>query len=376
MDLDTLKAAIDGYQAANADALAALRQELSTAKTDATEARASLLEIEKKLNRPIAPGEQQESKALLSALGTFAKTGADEQKSLFVGSSPDGGFLVAPQMASAVRMRVQQISPIRQIARVISLDSGDGYEEPVFDDLPEATWVGEVQARPTTGTPSMKKTSIPLNEIYANPPVSQKLLDTSAYDVGNMLVRLIGKALAQKEGTAFISGDGLAKPEGFLTMPTALTADATRPWGTLQHVKSGHATTIKPDGLIDLSESLAPQFRPNARWVMSRTTSAVIRKLKDLQERFLWADSLVPGMPAMLLGYPVTIADDMPAVGAGLLPVAFGDFEEGYTVVDSRQMTVLRDPFTQKPYVLFYTYSRVGGGVTDFDAIKVLSIQA
>ncbi|MGH6883090.1 MAG: phage major capsid protein, partial [Hypericibacter sp.] len=248
--------------------------------------------------------------------------------------------------------------------------------EPALTNLGAADWVQETEVRPNTTTPSMAKKMIPTHDLYCNPPVSQRLLDNSHYDIGATLVARIGKAFGQKEGTAFVSGSGVARPMGFLTYASAAvaTADDTRDWGKLQYVPTGQAAAIAADSLIDISEELAPEYRANARWVMSRRTAAIVRKLKDGQGDYLWANSLIAGQPPTLLGYGVTIADDMPSVGANSFPIAFGDFREGYCVVDSAKMTILRDPFSNKPFVNFYTVQRTGGDVRDYDAIKLLKV--
>lgn len=330
-----------------------------------------------KANRPLAGGAggfgstELETKALIEGFGEFGKSG--DVKSMSAGSGPDGGILMQSQLASAIRMRAAQVSPVRAIAQVITLTGADTYEEPAFTNLAEANWASETAPRPTTATPTVEKISIPTHDLYCNPAVTQRLLDNSSYDVGQALVQRIGTSFAKKEASAFIVGDGVGKPRGFLTYSTAATDDETRGWGTLQHIMSGASNDVGVDGLISLSEALAPEFRTNARWLMSRSTVAKVRMLKDEQLRPLWEPGLAGGTPPSLLGYPVTVADDMPSVADGNFAIAFGDFH-GYGVVDAASMTILRDPFTQKPYVLFYTTTRVGGAVLDFDSIKLLKI--
>lgn len=344
----------------------------------ATKSARGITQLETRMNRVPAGGgdyssPELERKTLLEAFGHFGRSG--EAKSMSAGAGPDGGFLMQPELAAAIRQRAAQVSPIRGIAQVITLTNADTYEEPAFTTLAEAAWAAEAATRPATTTPTVEKVSIATHDLYCNPAVTQRLLDNSSYDVGSALVERIGRAFAKKEGAAFIVGNGVGKPRGFTTYTTATTDDDSRAWGTLQHVVSGAATDIKADGLIELSEKLAPEFRPAARWVMSRATVAKVRLLKDGQGRPLWEPGLAGGVPPSLLGYPVVVADDMPAVAAGNLAVAFGDFA-GYAVVDAKAMTILRDPFTNKPYVHFYTFARVGGGVLDFDAIKLLKISA
>ena len=312
------------------------------------------------------------TKAALEMLGDFAKTG--ETKSMSVDSDPDGGYATSPQLSAQIRLRAVQVSTMRRDSGSQALTDSDTFEEPVVTNLPDAEWVGEKEARPGTNTPSMAKTTIPTNELYCNPPVSQRLLDSSKYNVGQMRVNRIGRKFGKKEGAAFVSGDGIKKPKGFLSYTLSTSDDDSRTWGELQYGVSGDASTILPDALIDFVGKLAPEYRGNARWRFSRTTEAVISKLKDSQNQYLWYRSIAAGQPSTLLGYPISIDDDMPAVAANAFPIALGDWREGYCVVDAKNMTILRDPYTNKPYVHFYTVQRVGGGVLDFDAIKTLKI--
>ena len=206
---------------------------------------------------------------------------------------------------------------------------------------------------------------------------SQQLLDDAAIDVGLWLVGKVSTRFAQKEGAAFVSGDGVGKPRGFVDYgATAVTTDdATRPWGKLQYVPTGVADnfgTTPGDALIDLTAELKSEYLPNASWLMNRRSAAKVRKFKDGDGNYLWQPNAQQGNPPLLLGYPVRLAEDMPSVGAGTFPVAFGDFRRGYTIVERLGLRVLRDPYSEKPYVLFYCYNRVGGDVTNFEAIKLL----
>jgi HK97 family phage major capsid protein len=217
---------------------------------------------------------------------------------------------------------------------------------------------------------------IPAREIYANPAITQNLLDDSSIDLGAWIVDKVANRFARMEGAAFVDGDGVAKPRGYLSYPTASTGDSARPWGTLQYVPTGAAAAFASsnpgDALIDLVYSLKANFRPNAVWQMNRKTASIVRKFKDGQGNYLWSESIVAGQPSLLLGHPVDFNEEMPDLGANEFPVAFGDFGSGYTVVDRIGLRVLRDPYTAKPYVHFYTYKRVGGDVNNFEAIKLL----
>lgn len=328
--------------------------------------------------------DKQELKKIGEAMRAYIKSGSvAEIKALSVGSDPEGGYTVFPTMSPAITTRIFATSPMRQLARVVEIRS-DSFEELIDIYEPDADWVGEKTARPETDTPDLGKLNIPAHEIYANPKVTQKLLDDSSIDIGAWLVNKMSSKFRRLETTAFYTGNGVSKPTGFLTYPTATTDDDTRPWGTLQYVASGDASAfIAPtssaspaDCLIDLQASLNPEYRANAVWQMNRASAGKVRKFKDGEGRFIWQDSLQQGQPAMLLGHPVELAEDMPDVAAGNYPIAFGDFQSGYTIVDRVGDRLLRDPYTAKPHVHFYMYRRVGGDVNNFEAIKLLKIAA
>jgi HK97 family phage major capsid protein len=298
-----------------------------------------------------------------------------ESKGMMVGSDPDGGYAVIPEFSSSITASLKEMSPIRTLADVRQI-STDALEE--IYDVADATadWVGEVTARTETDTPDLGKWRIPANEIYAMPKASQQLLDDAAINIGEWLVSKVTTRFAQKEGSAFISGNGAGKPRGILSYATAATSDATRAWGVIQHVVTGvdgdFAVSAKGDKLIDLQAELKAGYRANAVWLMNRRTAAAVRKFKDGQSNYLWQPSTQANQPDMLLGHRIVLDEEMPDVGSGTYPIAFGDFKRGYTIVDRLGIRVLRDPYSAKPYVLFYCYARVGGDVTNFEAIKLL----
>ncbi|WP_454268619.1 phage major capsid protein [Roseovarius sp. MBR-51] len=291
-----------------------------------------------------------------------------------VGSDPDGGYSVYPTLGGAMNKRVYEVSPMRQLARVVTASSSS-FEE--FNDLDEAEagWVGETEIRPETGTPKLGVLSVPVHEMYAMPKITQKLLDDSELDLASWLVEKCAMRFARKEGAAFIGGDGILKPRGLLSYTTAATPDATRAWGTIEHINTGTSGGFGAAGgdvLIDFAYSLKTVYRPNASWLMNRKTAATVRKMKDGDGNFIWAQSLASGEPDRLLGFPVVLDEEMPDIGANSLSIAFGDFREGYIIVDRHGLRLLRDPFTSKPNVLFYAYKRVGGSVANFEAVKLL----
>ena len=295
--------------------------------------------------------------------------------SMSVGSDPDGGYAVIPTFSTEITRRVRELSPIRQLARVLEVSS-DRFEELLDLDEAEANWVGETQARPETSTPRLGRIEIPVHEIYAMPKVTQKLLDDSQIDIASWLVEKCTERFARKEGPAFVSGDGVGKPRGFLTYPTAATPDASRAWGTFQHLNTGTSGGFGSggtDALISMTYSIKTPYRPNAKWLMNRQTAAAVRLLKDSQGRYLWQDGgNLEGAPDRLLGFEVVLCEDMPDVAANSLSIAFGDFKAGYTIIDRFGLRLLRDPYSAKPHVLFYAYKRTGGDAVNFDAVKFL----
>lgn len=321
-----------------------------------------------------------------SGIATYLRHGLDalrdeERKAMSVAVDPQGGYLVVPDNAGRIVERVRELSPIRRFASVqpTASDRLEGIAD--VNDL-DSGWVGETQSRPETGTPDVGKYEIPVHEIYAMPKASQKVLDDSALNVEDWLAGKVSSRFARQEAAAFISGNGVLKPRGILTYPTATTADATRAWGTLQYVATGHASAfIAPtssaspaDCLIDLVYALKATHRMGARWLMNSLTAGVVRKFKDADGKFVWTDRISEGQPPLLLGYPVEFAEDMPDVGAGNFPILFGDLMDAYQIVDRLGIRVLRDPYTQKGWVLFYSTMRVGGAVVNFEAIKLLKV--
>jgi HK97 family phage major capsid protein len=296
-----------------------------------------------------------------------------EEKALSAGSNPDGGYLVPVQIENRIHSVARDRSNIRAIANVQSISTGslDIFLDP--DDI-DSAWVGETQDRPETTSPKLKRISIVVHEIYAQPKATQTLLDDSAVNIEEWLSERVRDRFDRIENVAFISGDGVAKPSGLLSY--SKVAEASWSWGNLGYIHTGGATIDSADDLIDLVYTLKSDYRANASWVMNSTTAGTVRKMKDGEDRYIWQQSIMAGQPNLLLGYPVVIAEDMPDVGDGNYPIAFGDFRRGYTIVDRIGVRVLRDPYSQKPYVLFYTTKRVGGGVTNFDAIKLLKTAA
>ncbi|AXS39960.1 phage major capsid protein [Breoghania sp. L-A4] len=300
-----------------------------------------------------------------------------EAKALSVGSDPDGGYLVPDETERMVLSRLAEISPIRAIAGNRQV-SGSVFKKPYAISGPAVGWVGETDARPQTASPTLAELTFPAMELYAMPAATATLLEDAAVNVDEWIAAEVETAFAEQEGAAFVSGDGVNKPRGFLDYDTV--DESAWVWGKLGTVPTGVAGAFPAsdasDVLVDLIYALKSGHRQNAHWVMNRRTQAEIRKLKDADGNYLWQPPAAAGGQASLMNFAITEAEDMPDISADATPVAFGDFRRGYLVVDRLGVRVLRDPYSAKPYVLFYTTKRVGGGVQDFDAIKLLKFAA
>ena len=285
----------------------------------------------------------------------------------------DGGFLAAPTVALQVQDALNITASLRRVANVVAVESAN-YE--VLVDMGDIAsgWSTEATAQAETGTSTVQRVVIPVHELSAMPKASQRLLDDAAFDIETWLADCIATKFARAEATAFVSGDGVNKPKGFLTHAKAPNGTATNVQiGTIPSGGAGDFASTNPaNALIDLVYALGAQYRANGTFVMNSKTAAAVRKMRDADGRFLWADSLAMGQPAQLLGYPVLVCEDMPDIAAGSFSIAFGDFRSAYTIVKRPDLRVLRDPFSAKPHVLFYATKRVGGGVTDARAIKLM----
>jgi HK97 family phage major capsid protein len=296
-----------------------------------------------------------------------------EGKALSVGSDPDGGYLVPDETETAINSALRDISPIRAIAGVRQV-SGTVLKKPFAVSGAATGWVGETAARPETSSPTLAELSFPTMELYAMPSATQSLLDDSAIDIDQWIADEVRLAFAEQEGTAFVNGDGVNKPAGFMTASTV--DNDSWSWGNIGTIATGVAggfpASAPADVLIDLVYAVRSGYRANAHFVMNRQTQSAVRKLKDDAGNYLWQPAHAPGEAPTLMGFRVAEVEDMPDIAADEHAIAFGDFTRGYLIVDRVGIRILRDPYSAKPYVLFYTTKRVGGGIQDFDAIKFL----
>ncbi|WP_313664842.1 phage major capsid protein [Shinella sp.] len=324
--------------------------------------------------------EAAEHKAAFSAYmrrGDESALRALDEKAMSVGSAADGGYLVPPETDTEIGRRLSAASPIRALATVRQV-SGAVLKKPFATSGMASGWVSDTASRPQTGTAQLAELSFPTMELYAMPAATAALLDDAAVDVESWIASEVDIVFGEQEGTAFVSGDGTNKPKGFLSYTNV--ADAGWSWGNIGYIATGAAGAFKASGpsdtLIDTIYALKAGHRQNASFVMNRKTQGAIRKFKDADGNYLWRPPATPGQAASLMGFAIAEAEDMPDVAADSFSIAFGDFRAGYLVVDRTGVRVLRDPYSAKPYVLFYTTKRVGGGVQNFEAIKLVKFAA
>jgi HK97 family phage major capsid protein len=340
-----------------------------------TEVKERIEKVETKLNRPgMALGENSirdsHSNSRKQAVVHYLRKGegllsAEEVKLLSSDSDPDGGYWMTPEVSDRAVQKVFETSPMRNLATVETI-STDALEIP--EDLNEADsgWTSERSARPETNTPQIGVRRIPVHELYAMPKATQTLLDDSRIDVETWLSMKIADKMSRIENASFINGDGTGKPRGILTYAAGMTNP-----GEVQQINSGNASSLTADGLRTLFYALKSPYMPSAKWLMSRSAIEEVSKLKDSSGSYIWQPGFQEGEPQTLLGHAIERMEDMPQVAANSLSVAFGDFSQAYTIVDRMGLRVLRDPFSSKPFVLFYTTKRTGGDVTNFEAFAI-----
>ncbi len=296
-----------------------------------------------------------------------------EEKALSANSDPDGGYLVPDEIEAQVMRALREASPIRAISGIRQVSSNT-YKKPFAITGAATGWVAETGSRAQTASPTLYELAFPTMELYAMPAATPVLLEDSAVNIDEWVAEEVRVAFAEQENAAFVSGDGVNKPRGFLDY--AKVAEASWSWENIGYVATGAAgdfpASDPADKLIDFVYTLASPYRANAHWVMNRSTQAEIRKIKDGDGNYIWRPGEQAGQGATLMTFPIAETEDMPAIDTDSYSIAFGNFERGYLVVDRIGIRILRDPFSAKPYVLFYTTKRVGGGVQDFNAIKLL----
>jgi HK97 family phage major capsid protein len=357
----------------------AAEKAIDTLRGDVDEVKTRLDRVGRAAARPVLGGAAASSPEVKGFVDGYLRYGRETEWKSISGASPsEGGYAVPREIDAMIAARLRDISPIRTIAQVVQTGSA-GYRKLITTGGTASGWVSETAARPGTATPNFAEIAPPSGELYANPAASQAMLDDVAFDLESWLADEIAMEFARAEGAAFVNGTGVNQPRGFLGAPTSAADDASRAFGTLQFLASGDADGFDaaPElKLIDLVHALKAGHRQGANWVMNSATLAQVRKFKTADGSFLWQPGIAAGQPDRLLGYPVVEAEDMPDVAADAFPIAFGNFRAGYLIAERSATTILRDPFTNKPFVHFYATRRIGGQVLDSDAIKLLKIAA
>ena len=383
--------AFEAFKDANDERLGGIERKLvsDVVTEEKVDRIASALETQKRTldrlvlkgRRPELGGERAKPEASehKAAFDAYIRTGEMgglkrlESKALVAGVDADGGYLVPEETEAEIGRRLTVVSPIRAIAGIRTVSSSL-YKKPFATTGFQTGWVGETDPRPETDTPPLVELEYPVMELYAMPAATTTLLDDAAVDIDKWIAGEVEMAFAEQETAAFVAGNGIKKPRGFLNYPTA--PEATWNWGEIGYLVTSEpgafAAANASDVLMDAVYALKAGYRQNAHWVMNRKTQAAIRKLKDADGHYLWAPPATADGRATIMNFPVVEAEDMPDIGVDSLSIAFGDFSRGYLIVDRTGVRVLRDPYSQKPYVLFYTTKRVGGGVQDFDALKLV----
>ena len=388
---DPLEASFDAVLRADEHEakIGGLRADVDALKSDVGGLRSRMDKVAAAAARPVLvasaagePGDAPVAAApeVKSFIDGYLRRGRETEVKAMSGSSgPEGGYAVPRQIDALIGRSLIDISPIRAIATVVQTGTA-GYRKLVTTGGTPSGWVSETAGRPATDTPEFAEIAPPTGELYANPAASQAMLDDAAFDVQAWLADEIAREFARAEGAAFVNGSGVNQPRGFLTVTSTDEPDDVRAFGAMQYLPSGSSGTFggtnPEDALVDLVHALRPAYRQGAAFVMNSATLARIRKFKTADGAFLWQPSLSAGRPDTLLGYPVVEAEDMPDIAADATAIAFGNFREGYLIAERSATSILRDPFTNKPFVHFYATKRVGGQVMNAEAIKLLKFSA
>lgn len=336
--------------------------------------------LETAFNRPAFSSEYNEkasSETIMdhrNAFINYVRKGVEgdlaflEKKALSVGTDADGGYLVTPQVSEIMTKIIYETSPMRQLSSVTQISS-DTLEIIEDNDQAGAAWASSESASVSDSTtPQIGKISIDAYELVAQPKATQKLIDDSSIDIESWITQKLAEIFSRKENTAFVSGDGSGKPKGILSYTAGTSA------GQIEQINSGTSAVVTADSLIQLYYKLKDEYARNATFLMNRATAQAVRLLKDTTNQYIWNPGLTAGTPDTLMGIPVALAADMPVPAANSLSVAVADFRRAYQIVDRTGVRILRDPYTEKPFVKFYSTKRVGGQVINFEAVKLLKL--
>lgn len=341
--------------------------------------------VEAKANRGGGTETKADDETERKALAAYVRTGSEvEIKAATSASDPEGGYFILPTVDLSIRNMLRDVSPLRALAEVVGI-GGNTYERFYSTGARGAQWVAETDDRPQdTARPNLIKHSYGVRELYAAPAGTRQLFEDASIDIAAWFTTWAVNDFAVTEGEAFLNGDGAGNsPRGLATYPRVATPDATRAWGEMQYLPAGHASAPTDEhwakALVKTVLTLHPRYRPGAAWLMNNATLIRIREIQDSNKRFMWSDhgnlSESPES-GTLLGYPVHIDNNLPDIGADAFPIAFGNFAQGYVIVDRHGIRIVRDELTRKGTILLDTYKRVGGGLGDSNAIKWLKIAA
>jgi len=356
-----------------------LADSVEKANTDIGAIQKQLDEMQAKMNRPGAGGSEKSDDVLAheKAFSGFVRKGIEdgleglEAKALNVGTDADGGYAVPEELDRNILTLMKNESPMRQECQVVQIGAAD-YKKLVDVGGTASGWVGETTARPETNTPQLAQITPYMGEVYANPAATQQMLDDSFFDAEGWLAQSVAFNFAEYEAAAFLSGTGVLQPKGILDYTSVTTADDTRAFGTLQHIAAAAAAVFTGDELITMVYTLKKSLRTGSKWMMNSLTTAAARKLKDSTGQYLWQPGLAGDQPSTLLGYAIAENEDMPDATTGNTAIMFGNLKRAYLIVDRMGIRTLRDPYTNKPYVHFYSTKRVGGMLQDSNAVKLL----
>ncbi|AUV27238.1 MULTISPECIES: phage major capsid protein [unclassified Citrobacter freundii complex] len=384
-----LQAKFDAFKEKNDNRLEAVEQEkgklagevetLNGKLSELDELKSALEEELKQVKRPAGGPQSKAASEHKTAFIGFMRKGKDdglrelERKALQVGVDEDGGYAVPEELDRTILNLLKDEVVMRQEATTITV-GGANYKKLVNLGGTASGWVGETDDRPETDASKLGQIEPFMGEIYGNPQATQTMLDDAFFNVEDWINSELAIEFAEQEEIAFTSGNGTKKPKGFLAYASTLDPDKTRAFGTLQHILSGAAAGVTADAIIKLVYTLRKVHRNGAKFMMNNNSLFAIRILKDSEGNYLWRPGLELGQPSSLAGYGVAENEQMPDIAADAKAIAFGNFKRGYTIVDRIGTRILRDPYTKKPFVGFYTTKRTGGMLVDSQAIKLLQI--
>ncbi|EOK5692468.1 phage major capsid protein [Escherichia coli] len=384
-----LQAKFDAFKEKNDKRLEAVEQEkgklagevetLNGKLSELDELKSALEEELKQVKRPTGGSQSKAASEHKTAFIGFMRKGKDdglrelERKALQVGVDEDGGYAVPEELDRTILNLLKDEVVMRQEATTITV-GGANYKKLVNLGGTASGWVGETDARPETDASKLGQIEPFMGEIYGNPQATQTMLDDAFFNVEDWINSELAIEFAEQEEIAFTSGNGTKKPKGFLAYASSLDDDKTRAFGTLQHILSGAAAGVTADAIIKLVYTLRKVHRNGAKFMMNNNSLFAVRILKDSEGNYLWRPGLELGQPSSLAGYGVAENEQMPDIAADAKAIAFGNFKRGYTIVDRIGTRILRDPYTKKPFVGFYTTKRTGGMLVDSQAIKLLQI--